>query len=301
MTRLTQRLAAFSALALLSAVVSTAHAQFFFPNDDTINYTLPHNTYVGYASQNDLYNRISPTSPTFNLISGGSIAGFLEAYNSSTVNLITGASVGSVVSAYDSSKVNISGGSVGAGLYATSSSTVNIRGGSIRYRLEARGSSKVNISGGSIGDTLHAYDYSIVTMSGGSSGHSLNAHDSSRLTMSGGSIIGGLFASSFGTVDLSGGSVSGELVIRDSGALNIFGRGLVALLVDPNYFGSYSLYSLSGKLLDGTVLTNKDLYIQNGTDARFTLTEVVPEPGSLALLVGCIGVLPLLVLRRRRK
>ena len=134
--------------------------------------------------------------------------------------------------------------------------------------------------------------------SGSVSGY-LVAHNFSTVNVSGGSIGIGLYARDSTTVNLSGGNVGEFLVADHSGVLNIFGRGLVASLRDPNQNGGqFSLYALSGKLLDGSVLSNKDLYIQNGGNARFTLNNV-PAPSSL--LVGCVGVLPLLVLRRRRK
>ena len=169
----------------------------------------------------------------------------------------------------------------------TSPTVSLINGGSVLYLL-AYNSSTVNVSGGSVGGDLYAFD-------------------SSTVNVSGGSINGALDASNSSTVNLSGGSGGRSLFAQDSSVLNIFGHNLVAPLMDPNYilFGtSYSRYYLSGTLLDGTVLTNKALVTQNGTGAGFTLTNLdnnaVPEPGSLALLVGGVGVLPLLALRRRR-
>ncbi len=265
MIRLTQRLAALSTFALLG-VAPIAHAQTtYFPNDTTISNTVPFDATVGYANQNDFVYRTNPTSPTVSLINNGSVGNNLEAYNSSTVNL--------------------SGGSIGGYLYALNSSTVNLSGGSVSGGLEVFTSSTVNLSGGSIGYDLYAYASSTVNLSGGSVGYDLVALGSS-------------------TVNLSGGSIGGFLFAVDSSVLNIFGHDLVAPLTDPNAFGGAdSLYYLSGTLLDGTVLTKKNLYIQNGTGARFNLTNLdnnaVPEPGSLALLVG-VGVLPLLALRRRR-
>ena len=200
-------LVSIAAITLIS-VAPIAYAQYtFFPNDATINYAInTYSNYVGYANISDITAtpRKNPTSPTINFVTGGSIGGFLDAYNSSTVN--------------------VSGGSIG-----------------------------------SIGSDLHAYDSS--------------------------------------TVNVSGGSISGDLWVNGAAVLNIFGRGLVAPFVYPG--GSHSVYSLSGTLLDGTIVTNKYLYIQNGSSARFTLNNV-PAPGSL--VTALIGVVPgVLMLRRRRK
>ena len=163
------------------------------------------------------------------------------------------------------------------------------------------------INSGSVRESLLAYNSSTVNVSGGSVRYGLVAYNSSTVNLSGGSVRVSLYAYNSSTVNLSGGSVGLNLGALGSGVLNIFGHNLVAPLMDPNYTflgTNYSLYYLSGTLLDGTVLTNKNLYIQNGTGAGFTLTNLgnnaVPEPGSLALLVGGVGVLPLLALRRRR-
>ena len=66
---------------------------------------------------------------------------------------------------------------------------------------------------------------------------------------------------------------------------------LRASLVDTNGSGygyTYSTYSLSGSLKDGTLLNKTPLYIQNGTGAKFVIINSVPEPSSIASLVGTI-------------
>ncbi len=196
-------LVSVSAFAVIgTAPMAQAQTYTFFPNDATINYAVPGYGIVGYANQGDYFNGTNPTSPTVNLITGGSVS-YLYAYTSSTVNM--------------------SGGSVGVFLYAFNSSTVN----------------------------------------------------------------------------LSGGSVVRDVIAYDSSLLNIFGTGLTASLIDSGALGGgYSRYFLSGTLLDGTVLTNQNLYIQNGTGARFTLTNV-PAPGSL--VTALMGIVPGVFVLRRRK
>lgn len=259
---LRRSLLSISALALLGTG-SFAQAQTtYFPSNATINYAVSGNARVGYANQADYNNRINPTSPTVNLISGGSISS-LYAYNSSSVNMSNGSGVNTV---------------------------------------QANDTSTVNINGGSVQVFLHAFNFSMVTISGGSVGGSLSAFNSSTVTMSGGSFLGGfgdyLEARNNSTVTMSGGNIPGNLYAVESGVLNFFGWDLVASLFNPNENG-FSRYLLSGKLRDGTVLTNKDLYVQNGSNAHFTLNNV-PAPGSL--MVALIGVVPgVLLLRRRRK
>ncbi len=139
------------------------------------------------------------------------------------------------------------------------SPTVNlVRGGSVSGLLIVNNSSTVNVSGGSVGNILSALNNSVV--------------------------------------NLSGGSIA-NFEANQSGTLNIFGMGLTTILVNSNNSGR-SQYSPSGTLSDSTVLVNKTLYVQNGTGAKFTLNNtpgVVPEPGSVALLVGlttvCAGLL----------
>ena len=129
------------------------------------------------------------------------------------------------------------------------------------------------------------------------------ANNSSTINVSGGSIGIGLYARDSSTVNLSGGSVGGFLLADYSGVLNIFGRGLVTSLVSTNSNGGqFSLYQLSGALVDGTVLTSKDLYIQNGSSASFHLFNTTATPAPSSVLVVLLGAVPLVgVLRRRRR
>ena len=216
----------FVALALLGVGTNAQTQTAFFPNDTTINYAVPVDALVGYTNQDDFDVSRNPSSPTVNLIEGGSIYNYLSVRNSSTVNM--------------------SEGSINGNLYTFESSIVNISGGIVASKTFAFGSSIINWSGGSINTV----------------------------------------------------NVNEILLLRESSVLNVFGRGLVAILIDSS--SNDSRYSLSGTLLDGTILMNKKFDISIGMGARFNLINAVPAPGSL--FTALIGMVPgVLLLRRRRK
>ena len=194
--------------------------------------------------------------------------------------------------------VGYDSGDIDNGFGGASSPTVTVVTGGSAFDLNSYNSSTVNLRGGSVDDNLYSYDAGTINMSGGNAVY-VNAFDASTVNVSGGNIRNLLAASGTGTVNVRGGSFDGDLRANDNSLFNFFGSGLVAPISDMNdNTGFYTLYSLSGTLRDGTVLTNQNLYIQNRTGARFTLTNV-PAPSSL--LIGGIGVLPLLMLRRGRR
>jgi hypothetical protein len=211
-------------------------------------------------------------------ISGGSIQGYLKAYNSSQVNIsaglvysylhafdssqvsISGGSVDGDLDAVDSSRVSISGGSIGNYFFAYNSSQVNISGGSIRIHLFTRSSSQVSISGGTIGDDLYALDSSQVSISGGTIGDDLDARDSSQVSISGGSINGGLYPKGSSQITIQGSAFNYPYG-------TITGPGL-----------------LTGILANGDSINN---YFNTYDNARIVLVPV-PLPG--AAVLGAIGL-----------
>ncbi len=278
---------------LFGAASNSALGNIYFPNDATINSDvfLP---VVGYANHDDLAAnpRRNSTSPTINVVVGGRMRDNSYAYNSSTINF-RGGSVDYLYT-HDSTTINVSSGNVG-NLFAYDSTTINITGGSVGGELNAYNSSTVNFSGGSLGLFLIAHDSSTVNFSSGSI-NSLLDYSSGTVNVSGGYIGGYLTAAWSSTVNLSGGSIHDDLYVDDSGTLNIFGSGLTATLVNPNYLnGSYSLYSLSGTLRDGTVLTNKNLRVRNGTGASFHInpSTLVTVSGTIALQSALNSAQPL--------
>ncbi len=88
---------------------SVAHAQVtFFPDNATIASAISGNVSIGYANQTDLDNGLNGTSPTVNLVAGGSVNGFTKAYNSSVFSMSSGSAARIV--GYNNSILNISGG-----------------------------------------------------------------------------------------------------------------------------------------------------------------------------------------------
>ena len=193
-----------------------------------------------------------------------------------------------------------------------SNPTANIVGSVIvSGEVDAYNHSVVNVSGGSIGGplspnyngnrTLNGADNSTINVTGEKILNGIFAEGNSTFNVSGGSVTNGLFADQNSTVNISGGSFDGNWGVNNTGTLNLFGSGLSATLINPHNF-SASQYSLSGKLADGTDITGISLFVLNGTGASFHLfnTAAVPEPGSIAFLVGMAAV-GIGVLRRRRK
>lgn len=146
----------------------TAHAQFdiiHFPNDATIDYALAGDAEIGRDA---------------------------NGYKSSpTVNLVTGGSISDGVTTFSSSVFNVSGGSIGTdndslfvGIDAVNTSTVNFSGGYIA-KLAAEESSVFNMSGGRIGSDLQAYDNSTINIRGGDPGPGMSASSNSTLNFFG--------------------------------------------------------------------------------------------------------------------
>jgi len=216
-------------------------------------------------------------SPTNIVGYASGIDGNFVGSSSPTVNFVPGCYIGGSLSTYNHSTVNISS-DVESIIDVQDNSTVNVTHGSI-YALGGMGNSVINFSGGSTSD--------------------LEAGDNSRVTFSGGhtDFLGTLAS---GILNIKGGDFD-DLAIDESGSANFFGTSLITSLLDPDHFGS-SLYAISGTLSDGTLLNGKNFTLRNGTGATFNLIDTaVPEPGSLALLLG-VGVSGIgLLMRRRRK
>ncbi len=292
--------AAFCA-ALSLSFLPGAHAQFtytFFPTNSTINSDIGTDfATVGFSggSYDDNFNRhfTGPSSPTINVIGGSNDVVEMDIFHYSKVNLI-GGSVGFMV-AYDHSNVNISGGSTSF-LLSFDQSTVNMTGGSID-ELDGQGK-KVTVSGGTITSQLAANsktDYM---------GNSLG---SSIVDVYGGNLEGKIAAYNDGILNLFGGSLDGDIYAEFGGTVNFYGNGLTASLIDSKYNNYFSLYSLSGTLADGTVLTDKNFQVLNDGvaygHATFNLinSAAVPEPGSTAFLLTSIITSGRLLAMRRRK
>ena len=225
-------------------------------------------------------------------------------YNSN-VNVVMGGSVGSTLYASNSSTVTVSGGSIGGGLYASDTSMFTVSGGSIGFDLLARGSGTFTISGGAFSGDVNALDSSTITVSGGSFGGTLYAFDTTLVTVSGGSFSSFLDDDFSSTVTVSGGTYGqyqGVNFLDDSyGIFTLVGNNLTATIISPNFTYAHTQYALTGTLQSGTNLSGYVLSVHNGsTFILQTTNTTVPEPGSLALLMGMTLTGSMWVRRRRR-
>ena len=144
----TSRIAPVVGLTILAAfglAARPAAAQVtYLPNNTTINYAISQDTYIGESTTN------THTSPTVNLVKGGSVDGDLQAYNFSLLN-VNGGTIFNNLYAIGGSTVNLSGGTVGLYLFANNASTVNVSGGTVGRYLYATNVSTVDVSGGTFG------------------------------------------------------------------------------------------------------------------------------------------------------
>ncbi len=154
------------------------------------------------------------------------------------------------------------------------------------------------VSGSNLVSLLNTWNSSIVDIDAGLLNAGVFVRDSSTINMNSGAVNDSINALNSSIVNLSGGHIKFGLYAENSSTINIFGSNLSTTLVNNNYRNAYSQYALSGTLRDGTVLTNQNLNIRNGTTARFTLNNV-PAPGSL--VTALIGVVPGVLMRRRRR
>ena len=175
--------------------------------------------------------------------------------SSPTVTLTSPGSIGHDVYVYNGSAFNMNA-NVGGKLSALNTSTVNINSGTLAYALFADNNSTVNINGGMFNNSLEAFNSGIINVNGGT--------------------FSNLFA-------------------YDSSIINLYGN-VTAMLTNANANG-FSQYTLSGSFSNNAIAANTTLNVFNNGNARFNITNVnalggvgaVPEPGSVALLVG-LGV-----------
>lgn len=249
---------------------------------------------------------------------------------------IAGGTFENYLSTTDSSQAAVSGGRIGI-IFAQGSSHLTFRGGELdsagfnRNTLHARENSFVEVSGGRIHHEIDASGSAEVTLSGGIVGENLLGSGSATLTMTGGTVYGAAIFRENSTFTYSGGKLflgildpaapatlagaersiashaltsSGDepgiaMLVQDGATLQIVGTDLEAVLVDPEYQGTSTLYRLWGTLADGSPIEGHYFSIQNGTGASFDLLPPsIPEPahaGLLMLIFSACGS------RRRRR
>ena len=221
-------------------------------------------------------------------ISGGSI-GTIGA-KTGTYTLITGGTIGTLN--MDSwSTVDMNGGVINAISHSSYSgtSTFNFNAGACTTDVNVYGGgnggiSHSNYNGGGIGGNLFVHNNSIVNYKGGSVAKSMFTYDTSVNTITGGSIVGNLTADVSSTVNFNGGAIGGNLYALKTSSFNIYGTNLTGALISSNVnLGSgifASQFQISGTLSDGTVIVNKNLFIQNGSGVKFSLKSFDINNGS---------------------
>jgi hypothetical protein len=248
-------------------------------------------------------------------IGGGQILGDATAFKHSGI-LLVGGTVGGNVIAQGNSRVEIeSVAAIAGSVAAFGFGTIDMRGGTVGVgvtpgNLEGHGNSTVNLSGGTVGGALFCLDNSTVTMTGGTV-FGTAFKNQCHFNFVGGKILGGV--QSFPGRPSAAANELPALTAFDNAIITIFGGGLVATLVDPNFNGMFSKYQLfSGVLPDGTPIVSGFMAIQNATQAQFHLRVgsnwkidsggswgvaanwasniVSDEPGALAQFLGVLTV-----------
>lgn len=260
-------------------------------------------------------------------ISGSASVSKVDCFLNDTVNI----SGGSVNSIHDSgnSSLSITGGSV-ANVIGFFGTTLDISGGSVQF-ASGYGSSAFNVSSGNV-TSITAYDSSTLSLTGGSIYAAVSRNDStldistdasvnfivgfnnSILNLGGGSMTNILgHGSSF--LNLTGGAIgSGGISLLEDSVLRISGVGLsfVFASMGSDAYGSFTAYTLFGTLQDGQSIDGVILRdyvggfaVENpgaGTgNLRFISAAVVPEPGTLALLLAPVIICGSIAGLRRRE
>lgn len=189
-----------------------------------------------------------------------------------TVELVSGGSVTAWVDAYENSRFTLSGGRIGSSLNARDNSHVTVVAGEIGSVVYARDNSRLDISGGSIDAWLSTHDNSEANISGGYIDGSVKSWSNSRITISGGIINDGIAAIGDSLMTLVGKDFEVDGVRVNDG----------------DFVSTYSRRgSIKGVLANGDALDVE--FHLNGFDADILF---VPEPGTILMLgLGGVAML----------
>jgi hypothetical protein len=265
------------------------------------------NSHIGLSSVTNITGNVIVSGSVKLDLFGTSVLGTLNASGESgTLRMLGGDVQGSAIS-FQSGTIELNGVAVTGSVQALDHSRLRFDVGShARQDVQASGTSRVDVLGGTINSNLVGSGSSITAMSGGHVVGFPVFIDHATFAYSGGTFDffgipqGGGAASLRALASGAGGenSLLPGFTAMDDAEIQFIGFGLQSTLVDPNFdSGRFSLYRLTGRLADGTVVDGGSVYVQNQTTARFQLVEAtVPEPGGAALVV----LAALLVVAKRR-
>lgn len=256
-------------------------------NDDVL---VGDNATVNISGGTTNYYVVGGDTSTIN-VSGDANSAALWGYYDSIINVSGNATVGELI-AYDDSVVNISESATLDFVGGVANSTVNISGGIINFEVVGAQNGTINIFGGII-TTASGYDNTVFNITGG--------------------FITDVFADGNSMFNLSGGWISASTIyqLTDTATINLYGTEIVYsnpiamnFEASPGEFYSGVYYDVAWTQGNGTVI-NTRYFDANGDTGAATpqgiIFTVVPEPGTFALILPVLGVLGLVVARRKRK
>ncbi len=137
-----------------------------------------------------------------------------------------------------------------------------------------------------------------VTLAKGAKVVSLNTWNASVVNITGGVVTVNIAAIQNSVVNITGGTPAPLITASNNSVINFYGTGLSSSLLTT--LPTSSVYALSGALADGSSLKGVTLTLFGSKSSFAFKPSSVPEPGSVALLVG-MGVSGLALVKRRRK
>jgi hypothetical protein len=208
---------------------------------------------------------------------GGQILGDALAFEKGGILLVAG-TVGGVVQARDNTSLVLEGTAAISGeMRGFNFSAIEMTGGSVGGNLVAQDNATIRLSGGSVFGVLAGMGHSTVEVSGSPSVGGVQLGENCNFRVVGGAFLvpphaaAGSLLSAGGKLQAAAPGEPPRVTVSDGATISIFGGGLVATLVDPNFEGMFSRYQLSGLLSDGDIDRRWLLLIQNGSQATYHL------------------------------
>jgi len=268
--------------AILSSNVSGNNI--FVGKDDATNFATQTGSYTLGISAG------ATTTGKYNSYPDGKFYNGVNVFGNHNV-AISGGDV-SVVAGHDDSTTGISGGSIVA-ISGYNASTTNISGGYMYYD--------------------YGYNTNVTNISGGTVSQA-EIYNSSTLNIRGGT-VDYAFGFDTTTTNMSGGSISKYILLTSTtSTVNFVGTGLSFAYQGYGTFSPFVNYADQFRVtgIIGGVPSSVNVYLSNAarengkansTQRQFTFSApvVVPEAGSLALLLPALGVLGAFVAVRRQK